>query len=157
MDTLHDELLPNIIPDIKLAVPLASIETMRPGHRPDDECVDVMARAVAEATGSTMSGQPGKHQRQDCTVSKIIVTNQQCAGSFRVMGPLHTEDFRRAVRPATSESKKRKPGEIGHDSDNLEQRKAGEIGHDSDCRLTFWRCVQAKLSHATMRSDDCTA
>ena len=115
MDTLHDALEAAIKKEKEMAVPLASIETMRPGHRPDDVCVDFMARAVVEATGSTMPGQPRKHRRQDCTVSKNFVFDQELARSFRVMGPLQTEEFRGAVRPpkATSESKKRKAGEIG--------------------------------------------
>jgi hypothetical protein len=87
MDTLHDALPRTINPGIKMAVPLASLRTMRPGHRPDDECVDFMARAVVEAMGSSMPGQPGKQERQDCAVSDIIVTNQELDGSFRVMGP----------------------------------------------------------------------
>ncbi len=104
MDTLHDALPPTINPGIKMAVPLASLRTMRPGHCPDDECVDFMARAVADAMGSTMPGQPGQQERQDCAVSDIIVIDQGLARSLRVMpvGPLRTEDFRRAVRQPTS-------------------------------------------------------
>jgi hypothetical protein len=105
-----------------MAVPLTSIETMRPGYRPDDECVDFMARSVAEATGSTMPGQPGKQERQDCAVSDTIVTYQELAGSFRVMGPLHTGEFRSAVRPPTSRQKKRKAAEFDPDPAILEVR-----------------------------------
>ena len=37
MDTPHDVLQPTINLGIKMAVPLASLQTMLPGHRPYDE------------------------------------------------------------------------------------------------------------------------
>jgi len=110
MDTLHEALPQAIDPQKEMPVPLASIATMRPGRRPDDECVDYMARAAAEATGSYMPGKPGKPESQDWDA------REPSAGSLRVMGPLHTEDFRRMVRKPTH---KRKAVEIDHDPEIL--------------------------------------
>jgi hypothetical protein len=141
-----------------MAVHLTSIETMRPGYRPDDECVDFMARSVAEATGSTMPGQPGKQERQDCAVSDTIVTYQELAGSFRAMGPLHTGEFRSAVRPPTSRQKKRKAAEFDPDPAILEVRDGpAESCEDALIMIRLHSLVMGRASGMVRSPRSCSS